>query len=217
MSPAYSRSPVLYGLCLSAWELVTASRQKIGILISMVTLTLSAGTVIGMAFDRDLNPIQRYDKQSCALQASFGLLGVGAGLQFLLLSFLSYQVIRTRKSKKRVDDYHVNVSANGLSGLFGKQVTAVNIQTCGWWGHPCECYSQFLSCYCLNPFDLLALSVGMTLYVTLLTSAADFWYYFWLGQRCLCVLEHFTLVCDRVLPSSRREVQRSQTPGCVLR
>ena len=63
MSPAYSRSPVLYGLCLSAWELVTASRQKIGILISMVTLTLSAGTVIGMAFDRDLNPLQRYDKQ----------------------------------------------------------------------------------------------------------------------------------------------------------
>ncbi|XP_062599542.1 uncharacterized protein LOC134261085 [Saccostrea cucullata] len=130
----------LRALCQSSWELITASRQKIGLLLSVITLALSGGTVAGMAFDRDLRPLQNYNKESCALQASFGLISVGSGIQLLLILYLLYEFFKTRLSKTRVDDYHINVSANFLS--------------------------------------LLALTIGMTMYVTLLTSTMDFWYYF---------------------------------------
>lgn len=53
----------LSDLCLGAWNLVTASRQKIGMVLTFMILTLSAATVIGMAFDRDLNPLQRYNQE----------------------------------------------------------------------------------------------------------------------------------------------------------
>lgn len=157
----------LSDLCLGAWDLVTASRQKIGMVLTFMTLTLSAATVIGMAFDRDLNPLQRYNQEcrqiylfhhhfkiivrgktlllcqichllsvlftyrdeqfistshilaltfsACALQASFGLISVGSGIQFLLFFFLLYQFFKARHNKHRVDEYHLNVSANALS------------------------------------------------------------------------------------------------------
>lgn len=53
----------LRDLCLSSWKLITAARQKIGMLLSIITLLLSACTVFGMAFDRDLRPLENYNKE----------------------------------------------------------------------------------------------------------------------------------------------------------
>lgn len=63
MPKSEKRHRFLSDLCLGAWDLVTASRQKIGMVLTFMTLTLSAATVIGMAFDRDLNPLQRYNQE----------------------------------------------------------------------------------------------------------------------------------------------------------
>jgi hypothetical protein len=53
----------LRDLCVSSWNLITLARQKIGMLLSIITLLLSACTVCGMAFDRDLRPLENYNDE----------------------------------------------------------------------------------------------------------------------------------------------------------